>query len=59
MEAWSPPDSGMLQREYSDSELEEGETNLNEILDEQSPPRNPIVDDVATEVSYGQLEEDK
>ena len=55
MEAWSPPDPGMHQREYSDSELE-GETNLDETREEQSPPRNPFIDDEATEESDGQLE---
>ena len=30
-EEWSPPDPGFTQREYSDSELEEDEDNLNDI----------------------------
>ena len=47
----------MHQRGYSDSELE-GETNLDETREQQSPPRNPIIDDEALEVSDadGQLE---
>ena len=55
MEAWSPPDPGMHQRKYNDSELE-GETNFDETRDEQSPPRNLFIDDEATEVSDDQLE---
>ena len=57
MKAWSPPYPGMHQREYSDSELD-GETNLDETRGEQSPPRNPFIDDEVTEVSDvdGQLE---
>ena len=47
MEEWSPPDPGFNQREYSDSELEEDESNLNDIPEEQSPPRNPFIDDEA------------
>ena len=50
MEAWSPPDLGFNQREYSDSELE-GVVNLDESSVEQSPPRNPFIDDEAAEAS--------
>ena len=48
MEAWSPPDLGFNQREYSDSELEDV-VNLDASFKEQSPPRNPFIDDEAAE----------
>ena len=50
MDAWSPPDLGFNQREYSDSELEDV-VNLDESFVEQSPPRNPFIDDEAAEAS--------
>ena len=50
MEAWSPPDLGFNQREYSDSELEDV-VNLDESFVEQSLPRNPFIDDEAAEAS--------
>ena len=51
MEAWSPPDPGMHQREYSDSELEDQFSNMDESVEERSPPRNPFIDDEAEEAS--------
>ena len=51
MEAWSPPDPGMHQREYSDSELEDQFSNMDESVEERSPPRNPFIDDEAVEAS--------
>ena len=51
MEAWSPPDPGMHQREYSDSELEDQFSNMDECVEERSPPRNPFIDDEAVEAS--------
>ena len=36
MEAWSPPDPGMHQREYSDSELEDHFSNMEESVEEPS-----------------------
>ena len=50
MEAWSPPDLGFNQREYSDSELEDV-VNLDESFVEQSLPRIPFIDDEAAEAS--------
>ena len=49
MEEWSPPDPGFNQRTYSDSELEEGVANLDASFEEQSPERNPLIIDEATE----------
>ena len=49
-EAWSPPDLGFNQREYSDSELADV-VNLDESFVEQSPPRNPFIDDEAAETT--------
>ena len=45
MEAWSPPDPGFNRSEYSESELEDDIANLDESFEEQSPPRNPFIDD--------------
>ena len=63
MEAWSPPDPGIYQRDYSDSDLEEGEADLDKSREEQSPPRNPFIDDEAAETSVAddqpQQEDDK
>ena len=50
MEAWSPPDLGFNQREYSDSELEDF-VSLDESFVEQSPPRNLFIDDEAVETT--------
>ena len=43
------PDPGFNQRTYSDSELEDGIVNLDASFDEQSPERNPLIIDEATE----------
>ena len=51
MEAWSPPDPGMHQREYSDFELEDQFSNMDESVEERSPPRNPFIDDEAVGAS--------
>ena len=51
MEAWSPPDPGFNQREYSESEMEDDIANLDESFEEQSPPRNPFIDDEAAETT--------
>ena len=48
--AWSPPDLGFNQREYSDSELEDV-VNLDESFVEQSPPRHPFIEDEAAETT--------
>ena len=58
MEAWSPPDLGFNQREYSDSELKDF-VNLDESLVEQSPPRNPFIDDEASETEGEPVQEDE
>ena len=50
MEAWSPRDPGFNQREYSESEMEDDVANLDE-FEEQSPPRNPFIDDEAAETT--------
>ena len=51
METWSPPDRGFNQRKYSESEMEDDIANLDESFEEQSPPRNPFIDDEAAETS--------
>ena len=51
MEAWSLPDQDMHQREYSCSELEDDFSNMDESIEERSPPRNPFIDDEAADVS--------
>ena len=51
MEAWSPPDPGMHQREYSDSELEDQFSSTDESVEERSPPRITFIDDEAVEAS--------
>ena len=52
MEAWSSPDPGFNQREYSESEMEDAIANLDEeSFEEQSPPRNPFIDDEAAETT--------
>ena len=43
MEAWSPPDPDMHQREYGDSELEDQFSNMDESVEERSPPRNLLL----------------
>ena len=48
MEAWSPPDPGFNQREYSDSGLDNNIIS-DENNEEQSPQRNPFIDDEAAE----------
>ena len=51
MEAWSPPGPGFNQMEYSESEMEDDIANLDESFEEQSPPRNPFIDDEAAETT--------
>ena len=38
MDAWSPPDPGLNQKEYNESEIEEDIANLDESCEEASPP---------------------
>ena len=47
MAAWSPPDPGFNEREYSKSEMEDDIANLDESFEEQGPPRNPFNDETA------------
>ena len=51
MEAWSPPDPGFNQREYSESEMEDDIANLDETFEEQRPQHNPFIDDEAAETT--------
>ena len=55
MEAWSPPDQGMHQREYSESELEDQFSNMDESVEERSPPRNPFIDLESVRVAHDHL----
>ena len=58
MEEWSPPDPGLYQRSYSDSELEEV-VDLDASFQEQSPERNPfVIDEADEEPEDGQTGED-
>ena len=51
MEAWSPPEPGFNQRENSESVIEDDIAKLDESFEEQSPPRNPFIDDEAAETA--------
>ena len=59
MEEWSPPDPGLYQRTYSDSELEEGVVDLDAEVEEQSPERNPFIIDEATEAEEEEVDEEE
>ena len=50
MEAWSPPEPGFNQREYSESDIAKDFANLIESCEQARPPRNPFIDDEAEEI---------